>query len=135
MTEQIRHFYDMDLSMEYNPLTGDIVKKKDLNAIRQSLQNLIEMRPFDVPFHPEIYSNIRSMLFDLYTPMTKVSLERNITTLIENYEPRVSVIDINVEDVDLQQNTNSYGIEITLTYKVINSSVTQTDKFYILRNR
>lgn len=129
-TEQIRHFYDMDLSMEKNPLTGDILKKVDANAIKQSLRNLVETQMWDIPFHPEIYSQVRYLLFEVFTPITKISLERVIRSLIENYEPRVSINDINVKE-DINKN----AIQITLRYTIINTTSEETAKFYVYRTR
>lgn len=129
-TEQIRHFYDLDLSMDKNPLTGDILKKVDVNAIKQSIRNLVETQIWDVPFHPEIYSQVRSLLFENFTPITKISLERVISSLIENYEPRVSIIDIEVED-----NIDKNAIQINLRYKIVNATVEENTKFYVYRAR
>ena len=117
METNTRHFYDIDLSFKKNPLTNDIAKKVDANAIKQSLYNLIMYNLFDVPFHPEISSRVRSMLFENFTPLTKISLERIVRTTIENFEPRVSVNDVIVsEDVD------NNALSISMHYTIINSS-------------
>ena len=130
METNTRHFYDIDLSFKKNPLTNDIAKKVDANAIKQSLYNLIMYNLFDVPFHPEISSRVRSMLFENFTPLTKISLERIVRTTIENFEPRVSVNDVIVsEDVD------NNALSISMHYTIIKSSKPQTYKFYVYRTR
>lgn len=130
MAEQIRHFIDFDLNFGKNPLTGDILKKTDNNAIKQSIKNLCEFRRFDVPFHPEIYSQVKDLLFENFTPLTKISLERIIRTLIENYEPRVTVNEVMVKE-DIEKN----AIQINLRYTIINSTTEETAHFYVYRTR
>lgn len=130
MTEQIRHFYDIDLTFAKNPLTNDILKKVDNNAIKQSIKNLCETKKFDFPFHPEIYSQLRSLLFENFSPITKISIERTLRSLIENYEPRISIIDINVSD-DIDKN----AIQINMRYRIINATTEETAKFYVYRTR
>lgn len=125
-----RHFYDIDLSFQKNPLTNDIAKKVDGNAIKQSLYNLIMYNLFDVPFHPEISSQVRSMLFENFTPLTKISLERLIRTTIENFEPRVSI-----KTLEVLENTDEGAMEIAINYIIKNTNKPQTYKFYVYRAR
>ena len=130
MQVNTRHFYDIDLSFQRNPLTNDIAKKVDGNAIKQSLYNLIMYNLFDVPFHPEISSQVRSMMFENFTPLTKVSLERLIRTTIENFEPRV-----NIQNVEVTEAEDDGAIAIHMNYVIVNSNKPQTYKFYVYRAR
>lgn len=130
MAEQLRHFYDIDLNFGKNPLTGDILKKVDNNAIKQSVRNLIDTKKWDFPFHPEIYSQVRSLLFENFTPITKISIERTLRSLLENNEPRISIIEIDVSD-DIDKN----AIQINLRYRIINATTEETAKFYVYRAR
>lgn len=130
MESTARHYYDLDLSLKKNPLTNDVAKKVDANAIKQSLHNLIMYRMFDVPFHPEIASQVRSMMFENFTQLTQISLQRVIRTTIENFEPRVSVKSVAVTD-DSDQN----AIAVSIDYVIVNTSKPQSYKFYVYRAR
>lgn len=128
--KQVRHFTDLDLNFEINPQTKDVLKKVDNNAIKQSVRNLIDTKKWDFPFHPEIYSQVRSLLFENFSPITKISIERTLRSLLENYEPRISIISIDVED-----NTDKNAIQINLRYRIINATTEEYAKFYVYRAR
>ena len=78
-----------------------IIKKND-EAIKQALKNLILTNLFERPFRPLFGSDITKTLFENYDPITESNLETFILTAIQNYEPRVIVSDINIfADPDL----------------------------------
>lgn len=102
-------YKDFDLSMGLNPLTKDVSKKSDANSINQSLMTLINTNYYERPFRPGVGSNIRNTLFEPVDPITVIELKSGIMEVINNYEPRVTVIDIDVTDMF---EYNAYGIEI-----------------------
>jgi len=89
MSLNTRKYSDLDVSFLAHPVTGDIVKKKEEQAIVQSFKNLIFLNHYEKPFHPEIGSNVKRMLFELIDPIIAGSLEKEIRQMIENFEPRV----------------------------------------------
>ena len=105
-------YKDFDLSFNMHPLTRDVGVKLDANAINQSLKNLISTNYYERPFQPEVGCNIRSLLFELATPITVDDLRQAITETVNNYEPRVELQNVYIEDrVDI----NSYHVEIHYT--------------------
>ena len=60
--QNVRKYTDLDLSFARNPLTDDVAKKVDSNAIKQSIKNLVQMEFCSVPFHPEVGSQVMSLL-------------------------------------------------------------------------
>lgn len=116
MARNTRIFSDLDLNFTAHPVTGDISRKYDDNAIKQSVKNLLLTRNFERPFHSEIGSPIRALLFELPGPMFTVMLQRSIIDVINNFEPRVEILDVRVND---SIDTNS--VYITLEFKIVNT--------------
>jgi hypothetical protein len=115
MAEQ-RIFSDLDLNFTKHPVTKDVSRKIGDKAIITSVKNLIYTNFFERPFNPKMGSNIRGMLFEPLDSITGIMIEKEIRILLANYEPRVSIKDIQVvTDYD----TNSYSV--TLTFFTTNS--------------
>jgi len=109
-TKRINGFFkDFDFSMVKNPLTNDIGSKTDLNAINQSLRNLLSTNFYERAFHPEIGSNIRRILFEPADAITIADLRQAITETVENFEPRVDLLDLIITD---NSSKNSYSVKL-----------------------
>ena len=92
-----RRYRDIDLNFARNPVTNDIVKIEDVNAVKRSVRNLIQTNFYERPFHPELGSGVRDLLFENFTPLTRVFLQRKIEGVITNFEPRVSLESIRID--------------------------------------
>lgn len=114
MANTTRIFKDLDLMFTAHPVTGDVARKYDENAIKQAVKNLILTQNFERPFHSEIGSQVRALLFENATPMTKALLKKTITDVINNFEPRVNLIDVGIQFLE---DRNSVGIEIKFKIK------------------
>jgi phage baseplate assembly protein W len=116
MTRNTRLFSDIDLNFTKHPVSRDITRRYDENAIKASIKNLLLTRNFERPFHSEIGSPIRSLMFELPGPMFDVMLQRAIIDVINNFEPRVQIIEVKVNDAaDLN------AVYITLEFKIVNT--------------
>ena len=67
-TRANRIYKDLDLDFGRNVVTNDVNSLHDVEAVKRSVRNLINLNHFDKPFHPEIGSNIRALLFENMTP-------------------------------------------------------------------
>ncbi len=101
---------DLDLSFIPNPVTGDINPLRDIEAIKRSVKNLILTNFQERPFQPEIGSGVRGLLFELADPITIHDIETAISRTINNFEPRVNLLEVNVND---EVDNNSYSVSIT----------------------
>ena len=110
-----RLYRDVSLSFEKNSASGDVIVKKDVDAVKQSVKNLILTNHYDRPFHPEIGSGISQLLFEPLDPITANSLTRVIGEVITNFEPRAQVV-----SVDARPNEEANAYEITISFRVIN---------------
>ena len=110
-----RLYRDIALSFETNAATKDVIVKKDVDAVKQSVKNLILTNHYYRPFHPEICSGITNLLFEPLDPITANSLSRVIGEVITNFEPRAQLVSV---DARPNPDTNSY--EVTIDFRVIN---------------
>ena len=116
MAKTTRLFSDLDLNFSPHPVTGDLVRKFDDNAIKQSLKNLIMTKNNERPFHSEIGSPIPGLLFEPLTPVTALMVRRSIIDLISNFEPRVELIEVEVIASD-----DNNSLYVSITFKIVNS--------------
>jgi len=123
-------YKDFDLSFSRNPLTNDIGKKTDANAINQSMKMLLNTSYYERPFRPQVGSNLRRILFEPADPITIQDLRASIESLILNYEPRVQILDIKIND-----NAENNAYDLTIEYSLVNLVQTQTFKTTLRRLR
>ena len=93
-----RKFSDIDLNFTRNTITSDIIKVEDVIAVKRSVKNLVQTNFYERPFQPELGCGVRELLFENFTPMTKVFLEKKIQEVLLNYEPRIDLQSVKVDD-------------------------------------
>jgi phage baseplate assembly protein W len=94
ISRNVRQYRDLDLFFSRKNGTNDITKITDIEAVKRSIRNLVLTNFYEKPFHPEIGSGIRDMLFENMTPITAVVLARKVEDVIENFEPRARLISV-----------------------------------------
>lgn len=117
ITRKVRDFRDISLMFNANPFTRDIYTKNDAEAIKNSVKNLIMTRNYERPFHPEIGSPVYGLLFENFTPTIKNTLERAITDVIEKFEPRARLIEVNVTD-----SPDENSLDVRVEFAISNTS-------------
>ena len=113
-------YLDIDLTFNKRP-SGDIYKKKDAAAVKQSIKNLLLTDFYEKPFQPFFGGNLRAMLFELADEDTEDEVEENIINAINNYEPRVEVLSI---DVNVLPDQND--MRVSVYFKIISTQETVT---------
>ena len=108
-TRNSRSYKDFDLDFTRNSVTNDINVVEDVIAVKRALRNLVQTNFYERPFQPELGCGIRELLFEPFTPLTKVFLERKIEEVIVNYEPRVQLQNVGVDD---DQDNNRLVVDI-----------------------
>lgn len=108
----VRTFKDLDLNFTAHPVTGDVTRKYDEEAVKRSIRNLLLTNNFERPFHSDIGSQIRAMLFEPVTPLLAASLKRVIINTITTYEPRAILDDVNVT---INPDNNSAYVSVVFT--------------------
>ena len=124
-------YKDINLSFAKHPVTGDIAFLSDVESVKRSIRNLVNTNFYEKPFHPEIGSNIRSILFEPVTPIVADVLERNVKDVIDNFEPRAELISITA---NAQIDNNRY--DVTIKFYLVNSpSGVETVNLFLERLR
>ena len=123
-------FSDLDLDFIAHPTTKDVVRKTGEDAIKRSVRNLILTNHYERPFRSYLGSNVRKVLFDNINPMTATTLINFIKEVIINYEPRVSLT-----NVDVSVSTDNNGFDVTISYIILNRSQLVTIKLFLERIR
>ena len=125
-----REYRDLDLSFKVHPIKKDINKHIGEYAVVNSIKNLMLLGHYEKPFRPDIGSNLRRLLFEPMDNVTSTTLEREIETVIGNFEPRVSISKIQlIPDFD----NNGYGVN--LEFYIVNRTDPVTIKFFLERAR
>jgi len=109
-----RSFKDISLSFDPHPVTKDLPILKNERAITRSIRNLVETIPTERFFNSLLGSEVRSSLFEFVDYGTASIIQNQIETTIENYEPRVDNVKV---EVDPQPDNNSF--EVSVTFDII----------------
>ena len=90
-------YSDLDVMFVAHPISGDIAIKKDSDAVKRSVRNILLTNNYERPFKPNFGANLRGLLFELADDMTKFEIRNQITEALEMLEPRVRVDNIFLE--------------------------------------
>jgi len=111
----VRQYTDLDLFFGKKSTSKDISKVTDILAVKRAVRNLVLTNHYEKPFHPEIGSGVRGILFEPMTPITAHILTRKIEDVIENFEPRARLI-----NVIAYPNLDRNAYEVSVEFYVVN---------------
>ena len=116
ITRNVFQFRDLDLFFLRKSVTNDIRTVTDVLAIKRAVRHLVLTNVFEKPFHPEIGSGVRDILFENMTPLTSIILTKKVEDVITNFEPRVRLMSVrSTPNLDL----NMY--ELTVEFFILNA--------------
>lgn len=130
MAVNTRTFKDIDLNFTAHPITGDVAKKVGDDAIIQSLKSLLSTGKYERLLQPEIYSNLKQQLFEPLDTITASAISNEITAVIDKFEPRVDLTEVNVSP-DYDNN----GYNVSLTFFIVNQTNPVTVELFLERIR
>ena len=125
-----KRWADFDLDFAAHPNTGELSMKYDADAIIKSVRNLILTNHYERAFHPELGSNLMKQLFEPMTFATALRIKGAIAETLNNFEPRVTVNELQVE---AREEENGYMI--FLRFFIINEETERVSTFFLERNR
>jgi len=121
-------FKDISMSFQYNPLNNDLIAIKNETAISRSIRNIVFTLPGEKFFNEDFGSSVSRVLFENVDEISASSIESQIRTSINNYEPRVSLISATAyPDYD----NNSF--DVTITYNIIGVDVSTQQLEFVLQ--
>jgi len=112
----VKVYKDLNLDFQQNSATKDIQKITDVESVKRSVRNLINLNYYEKPFHPEIGSNLRGLLFENITAQISHYMSKQIELLIKNYEPRCRMVEV-VNRPDIDRN----GYSVSVSFYVVNT--------------
>lgn len=111
-----RTFADLDASFLPNPVTGDLSIRTDEQAIKFAVRSLIMTNYYERPFRSNLGSPVPRLMFENMGPNFKIILRQSIIDVINNFEPRVDVLDVDVVD-----SPDNNRVKITITFRIKNT--------------
>ena len=121
-------FSDLDISFVAHPISGDVAIKKDSDAIRRSVRNIVLTNHYERPFRPSFGANLRRLLFEgIGIGMTKKAA-KEIAKALTILEPRISNVQFDITNRDNEMN-------ITIYYVIVNTQQQQDLEFTVSRVR
>lgn len=124
------YYSDMYVNMDIHPATGDLLRVRNDAAIIQSVRNLLTTGYYERPFQPYVGSRLRESLFEDISPITSIKIKTAIEDTLQNYEPRVSLLETIIEPA---YDDNGYNIRLKLS--LINSIEPVEVDFFLNRIR
>ena len=122
ISRNARQYSDLDLFFTKKTVGSDVNKVTDIQAVKRSLRNLINLNAFEKPFHPEISGGVRELLSENISPMVSAVLARKIEDVINNFEPRCRLVSVRaIPDYD----RNIYNVAIE--FYVVNAPTELVD--------
>ncbi len=123
-------FADIETDFETNPATDDVLRLRNVEAIKRSIRNIILTNKGERPFNPRFGSNVRALLFENATPFVKYVLSQEIKDCIKNYEPRATTINVNVHgELDMNE------LIVDVQFTPINSTQSVSINMVLQRQR
>lgn len=110
-----RAFIDVDIDFKKHPITGDVVRKKGEEAIKQSVKILVLTSFYEAPFQVTKGCTVRGLLFENISFSTAIMIKDSIEEVIERFEPRASIV-----SVDVNPNTSENGYHVDIIFNIDN---------------
>jgi phage baseplate assembly protein W len=104
-------FKDLNITLKPHPVTGDLTIKKDEADIKQSISNLLMTVKGERPFNSNLGSGLNKILFEPLDAATVGSIQREISSLINRFEPRVTITEISTT---INNEDNGFDVELIL---------------------
>lgn len=132
VVSKLSRYSDLDLSLYLDKtLTkGDIVPLEDIDAVKNSIRNLILSNTNDRPFQPYLGANITGLLFEPADMFTMFALSLAIKNIIAYHEPRVQNVKVKT---DFDEDRNHYNVTLQFRVTTSNTPVDMTVRLVRLR--
>ena len=122
-------FKDISMTFQANPLNEDLIALKNANAIARSVRNIVFTTPGEKFFDPSFGSRITESLFENIDEITASVIIDEIRESIENYEPRVELI-----DVKAFPNYDNNAFDVTVVYEIIGIEIPAQELQFVLQS-
>ena len=121
-------YSDFDINFVAHPISGDIAIKRDSDAIKRSVRNIILTNHYERPFKPNFGANIRRLLFENIGVGVTNKTAKKIAKALMILEPRISNVRFDIQNVGNE-------MKVTIYYRIVNTERQQDIEFTISRVR
>ena len=126
----LAQYTDFDIDFSKNEFTGDLSIKEERAAIQQSVRNIIMTRKNEKPFNPNFGVGLHDLLFDNWGDLTRIILFNDIKVQLFEFEPRVVLDNVILDDSNMDSNELTIGIQYKIL-KQIDQASSPTDRINI----
>ena len=123
-------YADLDLALRVHPNKKDIVPLTDIDAVKQSVKNIVLTNYGEKLFKPKFGGNVTGLLFENVNVFTLISLRKEIESLLQRFEHRIDEINIDVID-----NTNANAFDVTIEFRIIDTNTNAEMNLTLNRTR
>ena len=125
-----RVFSELDLKFPQHPVYKDIVPLSDIDAIKQSVRNILFTNKGERLFQPSIGSGVFDLLFEHADPLTFQAVRDSIKDILTTLEPRINQIQVQIKD-----NIDRNDINVTVNFNITGVANNESVDFYLERLR
>ena len=122
-------FKDISMTFQSNPLNDDLIALKNENAIARSIRNIVFTLPGEKFFNSSFGSRITESLFDNIDDITATIIVDEIRESIDNYEPRVELI-----DVKAFPNYENNAFDVNIVYEIIGIEIPAQELQFVMQS-
>ncbi len=120
-------FKDISMSFKSNPLNDDLIGIKNETAIARSIRNIVFTIPGEKYFDSNFGSEVSASLFENIDEVTAITIREEIEFSINQYEPRVSLI-----EVQAIPNYDNNEFNVLITYEVVGADIPPQELEFVL---
>ena len=121
-------FKDISMTFQSNPLTNDLIALKNESAISRSIRNIVFTLPGEKFFNENFGSRVSRSLFENIDSISASIIKDEIENSINNFEPRVSLIDVQtIPDYD------NNGFNVNIVYRVVGADIPAQQLEFVLQ--
>ncbi len=121
-------FKDISMTFQSNPLTNDLIALKNESAIARSIRNIVFTLPGEKFFNENFGSRVSRSLFENVDQISASIIKDEIENSINNFEPRVSLIDVQtIPDYD------NNGVNVNNVYRGVGADIPAQQVEFVLQ--
>ena len=129
LTANKESYVDLDILFTSHPVSKDVTLKKDADAVKRSVRNILLTNNYERPFKPNFGANLRGQLFELQGIGAKRKIVGDIKEALYALEPRVRNVRVAIGE------NNRNNIDVMVQYDIINGLGRDSVDFTVTRVR
>lgn len=122
-------FKDVSMTFQISPLNQDLIILKNESAIARSIRNIVFTLPGEKFFNENFGSRISRSIFENIDEISASVLQEQILTSIQNYEPRVTMVNVKVTP-----NYDNNSFDVLVTYKIVSADLAPQQLQFVLQS-